>query len=352
MHARLSLRLLLPITMLGLLVSPTAEPQQRATNVTLPRPGFHHLHLNSTDPEQAIIFYTRQFPSVSRTTFAGLPAVQAGNVLLVFSKVATPAPNEPQSAFWHFGWHVVNSHLAYEKYRQVKDLRLLPLYRSDAGEIVWVNTDSWPGMLTRPQIAQARASGIKANPVGGWAYMRGPDGVTVEYHGDFPRERFNHVHMWQEQPFCAERWYQQHLMASESPSWPMRGGVPRPDATRPCEVPKGEPSWPSLERQGTIRVPPGGVSFDDVELNWYPNQSERRLTSSRGEAIDHVALVVTNLDAWFAALKTQGVTILREPHALGETRALQIEGPSREVIELVERTNSKSSPRMVVAGPQ
>ena len=29
----------------------------------LPTPKFHHLHLNSTDPDAAIDFYTRQFPS-------------------------------------------------------------------------------------------------------------------------------------------------------------------------------------------------------------------------------------------------------------------------------------------------
>jgi len=28
----------------------------------LAAPGFHHLHLNSVDPDAAIDFYTRQFP--------------------------------------------------------------------------------------------------------------------------------------------------------------------------------------------------------------------------------------------------------------------------------------------------
>ena len=29
----------------------------------LATPGFHHIHLNSVDPEAAIGFYTKQFPS-------------------------------------------------------------------------------------------------------------------------------------------------------------------------------------------------------------------------------------------------------------------------------------------------
>jgi hypothetical protein len=27
----------------------------------LPAPGFHHLHLNSVDPDAAVAFYARQF---------------------------------------------------------------------------------------------------------------------------------------------------------------------------------------------------------------------------------------------------------------------------------------------------
>jgi len=60
----------------------------------LPAPGFHHLHLNSVEPDAAIDFYTRQFPTSSKTRWGGLPALKApNNVLLLFTKVATaPAP--------------------------------------------------------------------------------------------------------------------------------------------------------------------------------------------------------------------------------------------------------------------
>lgn len=57
----------------------------------LATPGFHHLHLNSVNPEAAIEFYTRAFASTSRTTFAGQPALRSpNNVLVLFNKVATP----------------------------------------------------------------------------------------------------------------------------------------------------------------------------------------------------------------------------------------------------------------------
>ena len=73
-------------------------------------PGFHHLHLNSLAPEAAIAFYTRQFPSTAKASWGGLPALQSpNNVLILFTKVATPPVTSPQTAIWHFGWHVTDS---------------------------------------------------------------------------------------------------------------------------------------------------------------------------------------------------------------------------------------------------
>jgi 4-hydroxyphenylpyruvate dioxygenase-like putative hemolysin len=60
------------------------------------------------------------------------------------------------------------------------------------------------------------------------------------------------------------------------------------------------------------------------------------LVGTRGHLMDHAALSVTNLDAWIAKLRAEGVKMLEQPYALGESRALLVEGPSREAIELVE----------------
>ena len=57
---------------------------------------------------------------------------------------------------------------------------------------------------------------------------------------------------------------------------------------------------------------------------------------SRGQLQDHIALSVTDLDAWIDKLRSEGVVFLEEPYALGDTRAIMIEGPSREALELVE----------------
>ena len=62
----------------------------------------------------------------------------------------------------------------------------------------------------------------------------------------------------------------------------------------------------------------------------------RRRTTSWCCSPDHIALGVADLDAWVAKLRGEGVTFLEEPYKLGDTRAVMIEGPSREALELVE----------------
>jgi len=305
----------------------------------LPAPGFHHLHLNSVDPSAAIDFYVRQFESTSKASWGGFPALASPNdVLILFSKVDAPPPITPQSAIWHFGWHVTDVRQSLATYQARADVQLLPLYTTDEGGYVPISSDTWPPTgavlgLTKAEIADAKAKGIKPKGGGGFAYMAGPDGAIVEYLGDLPAERMNHVHLWQEQPFCAQLWYQKHLNAT-----PVAGrgpATPRTEAN--CRVERGpDRTWPALNREGMFRTPSAAVLFGDVMLTWYMRQGDAPLAGTRGQLYDHIAFSVANLDAWVAKLRAEGVTFLQEPYPLGDTRAVMIEGPSREALELVE----------------
>lgn len=301
-------------------------------------PGFHHLHLNSVDPDAAIDFYLRQFPSTAKTTWGGIPALRSPNdVLILFDKVDRPPPTAPQTAIWHFGWYVADVRKNRDAYLARPDVELLPLYTTEAGGSVWISTDSWPGRdgvlgLTRAQIADAKAAGVQPTRDGGFAYMRGPDDALVEYMQDPTAERMNHVHFFHEQPSTAQRWYETHLGAKPLPP---RAGTPAKGAGDTSER-LGEPTWPALEREGLIRVPSAGVIFGDVAFLAYMRQGESPLVPSRGHLYDHVALSVGDLDAWVEKLAAEGVTFLEKPYRLGDTCAAMIEGPSREAIELVE----------------
>jgi len=305
----------------------------------LEAPGFHHLHLNSVDPAAAIDFYVRQFPRSVKTTWGGLPALAAPNdVLMVFDTVKTPAPTSPQTAIWHFGWHVEDTHASLATYKGHREVALLPLYTEDEGGSVFVSSDTWPSVnktpgLTKAQIAEAKAKGVQPTRKGGFGYMKGPDDALVEYAGNYPAERFNHVHFFHDDPFCAQLWYQTHLNAPVVPG--RTSDSPVTETT--CRVPRGaERSWPALEREGMFRAPSAAVIFGDVSFPSYMRQTDAPMVSSRGHLYDHIALSVRDLDAWVAKLRGEGVRFLEDPYKLGTTRAVMIEGPSLEAIELVE----------------
>ncbi|MFL5257884.1 MAG: hypothetical protein ACJ8AI_34390 [Rhodopila sp.] len=243
--------------------------------MTLAAPGFDHLHLNSVDPDAAIEFYTRQFPSTRPGTWAGLPALLSpNNVMLLFSKVDAPPPRQPQSAIWHFGWHVPDVRGRLAQFQARPEVTLKPLYTTGEGGHVWINSDTWPAPkgaapgLTKPQIAQAKADGVQPAGGGGFVYMGGPDDALVEFVGDHPAERFDHVHLWQEDPYTAVDWYVMHLNATPRP----RDEVPAPGSPE-RQVKRGpDRSWPSLTREGMFRHPRGSVLFGKRRpgLVWQP----------------------------------------------------------------------------------
>jgi catechol 2,3-dioxygenase-like lactoylglutathione lyase family enzyme len=301
-------------------------------------PGFHHLHLNSLDPDSAVDFYTKRFATTRKTSWGGMPALASpNNVLLLFTQVSTPPATSPQTAIWHFGWHVTDTRRALETYEGQPDVTLLPLYTGDEGGAVYISSDTWPGTggvlgRTKAQIAEAKATGVQPTRSGGFGYMQGPDNTIVEYAGNQPAERFNHMHLYQEDPFCAQLWYQVHLNA---PLYGRTSGMTLTEDT--CRVARGpDLTFPALEPEGMYRTPSAAVEFGDVAFMWYMNQGEQPFGSTRGYVWDHIALSVTDLDAWMAKLRDEGVRFLEEPYKLGDTRAVMIEGPSREALELVE----------------
>jgi hypothetical protein len=260
------------------------------------------------------------------------------NVWVLFNKVATPPATQPPTAFWHFGWHVTDVRATLDRFLK-SNIPLLPLYTGEGARTVFVSSDTYPGSggvlgLTAAGVAEAKAKGITPAGGAGFAYLRGPDDALVEYQGNMPAERFNHVHMYQEQPFCAQLWYQAHLNIA-MPA-PRTGTAARTEAN--CRVERGvDKTLPALDWDGMYRTPSvTSTTFGDVSLFWYMNQSGTPAGPTRGHLMDHYAISVADLDAWLAKFKAENVTILEPPYRLGDTRAILIEGPSREAIELVE----------------
>ena len=268
-------------------------------------------------PTRRSISMSGNFRARRRASWGGHPALFSPNeVMILFDKVDAPPPTSPQSAIWHFGWHVADAQATVRSFRERPDVTMRPLYTSEEGES---RADQQRhlarrGRRARPhqrEIAEARARNIQPTRKGGFAYMSGgPEDALFEIAGDYPAERFNHVHMWHEDPFCALLWYKTHLNA------PVRAGFPDTDLTEAnCRVPRGEDrTWPALNREGMFRTPRAGVEFGDVVLTWYANQGSEPLVSSCGQMQDHIGLSVADLDAWIDKLKGEGVAFLDGPY--------------------------------------
>lgn len=186
----------------------------------LPTPGFHHLHLRSIDPDAAISFYTRQFPTASIGSWSEFPALLSPNdVMVLFDKVDEPPTNTPQSAIWHFGWHVTDSRAIVAAFDAREEVATQPLYTGVGDGYVLLSSDTWFRTgellgLTNAQITALREKGTPPPGGPGFAYFKGPEGALFEIAGDYPDERFNHIHMWQDDPLCAQLWYQKHFNAA------------------------------------------------------------------------------------------------------------------------------------------
>ena len=327
-------RLLLAAAACALLTGPALGQQ------ALPPPVFHHLMLNSVDPQKAIDYYSKGFINTHPTTWEGYPAVATDNhVLVLFNKVATPPDaNTQTTAFWHFGWNATDERAKVKELLD-KGYKFAPLWTGLGDGSVTISSDTLPGKggiyglgETKEQMAESIKNGVKPAGGAGFAYLAGPDNARIEVAGNNDQERFNHIHMWQDEPYCAQLWYQQHLNAPVRPPQP---GQPSYTNTN-CHVDRSVATWPGLEKEGMYRYPTAGVTFGDVSMNWYMDQTDKPLVGTLGHLMDSVGLAVPNLDPWIAKLKAENVKFLKEEYKYGNTRAIMIEGPSHEAIALVE----------------
>jgi len=289
----------------------------------------HHVHLNSVNPSAAADYYVKAFTTSVKTTFNGEIAVRTINgPLLLFTRVNTPPPTQPQSAIWHFGWNTPDSRAYLARFHTMK-LDVVPMYADPENTVIEISSDALPNFPTTAKIKELRGQGVQPARVGGFQYLRGPDNSLVENAGNFPTEYFNHVHMFHEDPACAQLWYTTTLAGR-----PAADGPGRVTAEN-CKRPYDDVTWPAFDKTGMFRNPAGNVVVSDMaSILIRPRHGP--YVSPRGQIVDHFALSVPDLDATVARLKAAGVKVTEEIHRWGTMRAAMIEGPDLAAIELVE----------------
>lgn len=314
-------------------------------------PALHHAGLNSVDPEGAIDWYLRVWPDARSGTFADRPAVVA-DMTLTFQGVSSPPDGafderlgrpEAQSPLWHIGAFVNTTDM--RDALAAVGVRHVPLYVGPDDTVgVWRSgLAPYAGIATAEALATVEAA--EPRP-GGFSYVVGPDGALFEFTGGpNTTPSLSHVHLFHEQPQCAANWYVQMLGMALPPVRAEDGSTSERAPFEPCEAELGDAGWPSLERVGTLRQPRATVVHDNGSFSIYPRQcagdrcgAPHPLVPSRGQVLDHIGLVVDDLDEWWRWLASRQVVVLEARSDFEGGRAFTIEGPDGLALELVELT--------------
>ena len=86
-----------PLAVLSLVAATwcVVRTQILTPSTSLPSPGFHHIHMNSVNPQAAIAEFLTIYPASTRVTVAGFEGLRTANdVSMLFTRVskAPPAP--------------------------------------------------------------------------------------------------------------------------------------------------------------------------------------------------------------------------------------------------------------------
>jgi len=268
---------------------------------------FHHVHLNSTDPQAAIDFYAKHF-DCEKAKFAGtLDAIWAQKSWLLFNKVSEPPKSEITSTIWHIGWGAENVPETYQKQLDMGAKFETPI--TDISDIGG-NKD-------------AKGKGLFY-----FAYVDGPDHQLIELN-TANHHHFGHIHMLSKDPIAAGQWYIKEFGLV----W--RG--------------RGEPSREPRMYNGFQIGPSMSLMMDNVNIIIFPWQyaqtqwpalwkDRTEFDSTKGHVADHIGFAVDNLDETVVRLKKDGVMVTDEPQAIlgGKVKYAFIEGPDKIRIEVIE----------------
>ena len=212
---------------------------------------FHHVHINATNPDASLSFYTSKFDCEKATGPDGQPAIHAQNSWIYFNRVAAQPPSEILSAIWHIGWGAEDMPATYQKQLDAGTRFQTPL--TDISDLA--------GMASAKFF---------------FAYVDGPNHELIELN-TAAHHHFGHLHLLSADPIAAAGWYHEHL------------GLPVAGRQAQKRIYNGFQVGPSAT-----------VVADDVRIIIYPLeyartqwpetwQTRKDFEPTAGRVIDHIA---------------------------------------------------------------
>lgn len=262
---------------------------------------FHHLHLNATDPQADIDFYTKHFDA-EKGRFAGaLNAVWAQKSWMLFTKVSAPPLSEITSTIWHFGWGAEDMPKEYQR-----QLDMGTKFETPITDISDIGGGTGRGTFY-------------------YAYVQGPDNALIELN-TARHHHFGHLHLLSEDPVATGEWYAKHF------------GIANVRYQKQKRVYKGvqiAPSASFMIDNVNVIVFPVEYARDSMPKLW---DGRKTFESTKGHVVDHIGLSVDDLDASLARLKEQQITITDPAQSIlsGKVKYAFIEGPDKMRIEVIE----------------
>jgi catechol 2,3-dioxygenase-like lactoylglutathione lyase family enzyme len=277
------------MTLLALLLA-VFLPQEPAA--APPPAHFHHIHLNATDPQAGIAFYTSKF-NAEKARFAGaLDAVWTQKSWMLFTKVNAAPPHEISSAIWHFGWGAEDMQAEYKRQLDLGTKFHTPI--SPLG------------------------------PTFFYAYVLGPDNAIIELN-TAKHHDFGHIHLLSSDAPAAGEWYMKWFGA--------KGRVTR-EKRFIREFPVAPSANLMIDNVNLIIFP-----VDYARVQWPELWKDRQeFDSPKGRVVDHIGFSVDNLQETLDKMSKDGVKVtdpIRTAFS-GRVRFAFVEGPDKIRIELVE----------------
>lgn len=258
---------------------------------------FHHVRLNSTDPNAAMKYYVKHFGAVPIKYRNGPDALFVERSFLLFNKVDSPPPRALVSGIWHMGWGGVDIVHEYE----------------------WMKKKGVD--FHTPPTPLIGADNF-------YMYINGPSGELIEIN-TMGHHRFAHVHFFCDDVNETTSWYVKHLGLASA-----RKSVPKPKGNMDTLL----GIWMNIIRCDNVTLIYFGKPDAEPPPRWWPDAPLKELQPTRGRPIDHIAFSYRNIQPVYERMQAAGVEIVEHPtfHEDLKMKSFSVLAPDQVLVEIVE----------------